>query len=694
MSEPLSPAPLRDYRPEYIPAYIANGLIGLRVPRIPFQRGTAMVNGFAGIDVNDGVEGFARVPFPLGADIQVDGVWLTNATHLVRFVEQRYDFGRAELTTELEFRVHDITARIEILQFCSHTEPTVVAMELRVSVDRATDLAMSGGIDPTGVPGSPTYADSPVGRETPTPPDALMVWTSPGDIARCGIAYRTELLGATDADRSTIRFDQGGMMATSYRFRARRDRPYRLRLTTSLVPELAHPHPGDQASSLLAQATRIGWERMRDNHEAAWVELWRGRIELGGAERRWQAITDASLFYLLTSVHPASIASTSLFGLAYWPNYHYYRGHVMWDIETFALPPLLLTEPAAARSMLDYRFRHLDAARTNARTSGHAGAMYPWESCPLHGEECTPGATAPTQGHATIDVALAFAQYVHATGDLDYLQRTAWPVIQAVAEWIESRVTPSPRGFEIRDVTGPAETEPPVNNNAFVNMAAAQLLKEATGFSDQLGIPPHRRWSAIADGLVVPRMTRGVLANHDDYRLNEDQGGTPEAAAGLFPIGYSVEPDVERGTFRFAAEEQAPSYVGTPMLSAFLAYYAAQAGDRRRSAELLESGYETFLNEPWMEIDEFPRHQRDKPRCGPMFANIGGFLTTLLYGYPGLRLGAGDPLTWCERSVVMPDGWRSIHVERLRVRGDEMSLTAEDGQPSAILDGHRLRRVS
>ena len=79
----------------------------------------------------------------------------------------------------------------------------------------------------------------------------------------------------------------------------------------------------------------------------------------------------------------------------------------------------------------------------------------------MHGEEVTPGAAAPTKGHATLDVALAFAGYVHATGDLDYLDRVAWPVIAAVAEWVESRVDRSPRGYEIRDMSrGPPKQTP------------------------------------------------------------------------------------------------------------------------------------------------------------------------------------------------------------------------------------------
>ena len=694
MSEPLSPPPLREYLPEFIPAYIANGLIGLRCGRIPFHGAAAMVNGFAGLDVTDNLEGFAQVPFPLGADVVVNEVRLSRAGHLVDFVEQRYDFSVAELTTLLDFRVEDVTARIEVVQFCSHTQPAVVVQELRVRVDRPAHLAIAVGIDPTGVPGSGEYRERPAGKESTERPDGIVVWKSNGDIGECGIAYHAEVLGAGDAERTVLPRDEPGMASTTFTFPARRDRSYRVQQMTALVPSLVHPHPGDHAARMLALAVRRGFDELRKDQAAAWAELWRSRIVLDGAPRRWQAITDASQFYLQTSVHPSSVASTSLFGLAYWPNYHYYHGHVMWDIETFAVPPLILIDPQSARSILDYRFRHLDAAEVNARLAGWRGAMYPWESCPIHGEEVTPGGSAPTKGHATLDVGLAFANYVHATGDVDYLRRYAWPVIQAVAEWVESRVAATQRGYEIRGMTGPAEVDPPVDNNAFVNMAASQLLREAVGFAEQLGLPPHRRWRRIADEIVVPRADRGHLANHDNYRVDEEKGGTPEAAAGIFPVGYRVPPAVEEATFRFAVEQQAPRYVGTPMFSAFLALYAARVGLRDESEELLETGYGNFVNEPWLEADEFTKVAAGKPRVGPMFANIGGYLTTLLYGYPGIRVGQGDPTTWCERPVVMPAGWRGLHVERIFGHGDEHSLTAEAGKPAAVIDGAQLRRVS
>jgi hypothetical protein len=358
----------------------------------------------------------------------------------------------------------------------------------------------------------------------------------------------------------------------------------------------------------------------------------------------------------------------------------------MWDIETFAVPPLLLVEPESARSILDYRARHLDAARLNARLAGWKGALFPWESCPIHGEEVTPGSSAPTKSHVALDVALAFAAFVHATGDQDYLRRSAWPVIHDVAEFVESRTERTQRGFELRDMTGPAEADPPRNNNAFVNMAARVLIGEAMAFAKQLGEQPRRRWAELAECIVLPRVGHGRhIPNYDDYRIDQLKAGTPESAAGIFPVGFRVPANVERATFQYAVDEQAPRYVGTAMLSAFLAYYATRIGRPDQAAELLESGYGDFINEPYLETDEFTRQAPEQPRTGPMFANIGGYLTTLLYGYPGLRLGPDEPATWAERDVVLPGAWKAIHVERLWMRGEEWSLAAEAGSPSATL---------
>jgi hypothetical protein len=57
-----------------------------------------------------------------------------------------------------------------------------------------------------------------------------------------------------------------------------------------------------------------------------------------------------------------------------------------------------------------------------------------------------------------------------------------------------------------------------------------------------------------------------------------------------------------------------------------------------------------------------------------------------MYGLTGIRIGPGEPHSWCERSVVMPDLWDGIEVERLWIRGRPVSLSAKHGDDRATIE--------
>jgi hypothetical protein len=378
-----------------------------------------------------------------------------------------------------------------------------------------------------------------------------------------------------------------------------------------------------------------------------------------------------------------------MFGLAYWPNYHYYRGQVMWDIETFAFPTLLLTAPQTAKALLEYRRDHLAAAKRNAAMHGYRGLQFPWASGPRQGDEAlrTDAPIVLFEQHVGLSVALAFARYVHATGDEDYLREAAWPVLEGVAEWLESRAARTGRGIEIKRTLGIAEQrKEPIDNAAYVNMAASVALAEAAEAARRLRRPDCDRWLEMSARMYVP-VKDGVIQIHDRYQPDREgiAGDTPEPLAALFPVGYRVDDEVERATTRFYLA-RAERFVGRPMLSALLGVHAARLGDRALSAKLFEEGYAQFINEPFRETDEFSRARfPDHPRVGPFMANIGGFLTACLYGLTGLELGPGEPQTWRRRPVVMPETWDAIEVERVWVRGREMGLRARHGAERAEL---------
>ena len=168
------------------------------------------------------------------------------------------------------------------------------------------------------------------------------------------------------------------------------------------------------------------------------------------------------------------------------------------------------------------------------------------------------------------------------------------------------------------------------------------------------------------------------------YRVDEEKGATPDPLMGLFPFGYRLDSAEAKATLELYLG-MAQDYIGSPMLSALYGAWAARLGDRRLALKLLDDGYGQFCTGRFLQTleyraDRFP----EQPQAGPFFANIGGFLTGLLFGFTGLRVGPGTPDAWIEREVVLPAGWTSIEVDRLWIRGEPMRLVARQGEMARL----------
>jgi hypothetical protein len=131
------------------------------------------------------------------------------------------------------------------------------------------------------------------------------------------------------------------------------------------------------------------------------------------------------------------------------------------------------------------------------------------------------------------------------------------------------------------------------------------------------------------------------------------------------------------------------------MLSPLYGVWAAWAGDRRAAARLFEQGYADLVAGRFLQtLEQLPANEPDKPRAGPFFANLSGFLLGLLTGLPAIAIDAGDPAGWASRPVVMPAGWKGIEVERLWIRNGPARLVGRHGADRAELTIGDRRRVT
>lgn len=666
-----------------MPAYVSNGLIGLRVRENPLRAGACLVNSFSGEHHVRRVEAAAMAPYPLGGDLCVDGIWMSDQTETVRLVDQAYDFETAELTSRFVFAAEGKAARVEVVTFASRTHPTIVCQQVAIDADPGCEIVFRARIDPGGVRGRQLRRRTGTPGEPEPVCDGSILWASEGDMNTCGLAMITSAPEA--ARRSQEPWDEQGPLSASYRLPAGQGRRVFTQLV-SLVPSRSHTDPDNEAVRLVAQAGSLGFDELRRRNRAEWARLWKSRIRLVGAGRRWQALADAACFYLTTSVHPSSPASTSIFGMATWHDYHYYFGHVMWDIDAFAAPCLSLLQPAAADALLDFRSRCIPAARENARLYGRMGLQFPWEASPRNGEEAAPGAgdAAHREIHISLHVARAFALHADATGDERFLRERAWPVLSGVSDWIVDRTSPIDGGWGFREVGGIAERAEMDDNDAVTILAAKAVLERTLQAARQLGLPGDPKWRDVAEGLRPPLREDGVIAAHEGYRKDEEKGATPAPLMALFPYWADVDEATARRTLDFYLSLWR-GYVGSPMLAALYGTWAAWTGDRALSLELLEEGYGAYDYGRFSQTLEYRRDKfEDQTPAGPFIANIGGFLTSLLFGFPALKATAEPLSAWPQRPVVLPEGWTAIECDRLWLRGGEARLVARHGEMARL----------
>lgn len=365
-------------------------------------------------------------------------------------------------------------------------------------------------------------------------------------------------------------------------------------------------------------------EELLASHVQAWREIWSaGRIEVEGNLTLAQTIS-GSLYYTLSSLRPSWIFGLSPGGLAT----DGYDGHVFWDQETWMFPPLLLLYQDFARTCLAYRFARLQAAEDKAKKYGFKGAMFPWESA-LTGSEVCPGEIySDYEQHIIGDIAFAIKQLWMASGDQQWLEHQAFPVVRATAEFWASRAVynDSKKAYVIYDVMPPDEDAEVVNNSAYTNTIAKMNLE----FAYQVLPNASESWKTIAQNMFIPFDSTNNY--HPEY---EGYNGMEVKQADVillgFPLMVNMSLDVRRNDLSFYEPRTNPR--GPAMTKSMFAINWQDVGDYARAATSFSESY-VNAKEPFMVWTE----GADGGGAVNFITGAGGFLQSVLFGYGGLRL--------------------------------------------------------
>jgi protein-glucosylgalactosylhydroxylysine glucosidase len=422
---------------------------------------------------------------------------------------------------------------------------------------------------------------------------------------------------------------------------------YTFSIASSATSTEHYDDPLNEAERLTIFAKLEGTARLLQRHEAEWEKLWKGDIIIEGDPQTQKDVRFA-LYHLYSFAREGTGYSLSPMGLSGLG----YNGHVFWDTELWMYPPLLALQPDIARSILEYRFQRLDAAKQNAFSHGYAGAMFPWESSD-EGSEDTPvwALTGPFQHHITGCVGWAFWKYYQVTKDKIWLRDRGYVVLKEVADFWASRVErKGPGRYEINNVIGANEWQENIDNNAFTNGMAITALRCATQAANALGVAPNPDWEHVAQNIPILKFPDGTT------RENATYDGVEIKQADVNLLSYPLEIVSERNQIEKDLKYYEPrmSTNGPAMGNSVLSTLYSRLGNPEKAFELFVKSYRANQVPPFNVLAE------TAGGTNPYFATgAGGMLQAVIFGFGGLKISDNGVE---QMKVNLPRQWKSLKI--------------------------------
>jgi trehalose/maltose hydrolase-like predicted phosphorylase len=623
---------------------VANGMIGIVSSPEPFKVKDVVLAGAYDLYGRGRVSNFLRSFNLLNMYLEIDGkrIDAKSATAM----QQQLDMRKAAFTTSFEY---SDKATVSYTYYSLRHLPYTVLMDVSITAKKDINITGASVMEaPDALKDVQNYYN-----EIDRPHVVISLLTSTaksptGKLQMC--ASNTFLFSEQHGHEPRVIHEMwdNNMHLMKFTRKIKAGETYRFSIAGSSITSAHHDDPLNEAERATIFAKLEGRERLLNFHNKAWDELWKSDITIEGDAQSQQDV-HSMLYHLYSFSREGTALSPSPMGLSGLG----YNGHVFWDTDLWMFPAVLVLHPEIAKSMVEYRYQRLEAAKRNAFSKGFKGAMYPWESAETGVEETPVWAlSGPFEHHITACVGIAAWNYYCVTQDKNWLREKGYPILSATADFWASRVERNgPGKYDIKNVVAADEWAENVDNNAFTNAAAISNLKFATEAAKLLSINPNADWMNVANNIPVLKMADGVTREHATYNGE----GIKQADVNLLSYHLKYVTDAAQVKKDLQYYETRVPNEGTPaMTQAIFSLLYARIGDPDKAWHWFKDSYLPNLNPPFRVIAE------TKGGTNPYFATgAGGIVQSLLMGFGGLDI---TPNGLIQIKSTLPSHWKSLTI--------------------------------
>lgn len=352
----------------YYGVTVANGMIGIVSSPEPFKVKEVVLAGAYDLYGRGRVSNFLKSFNLLNMYLEVDGKRLgaKDATGM----KQVLDMQKASFGSSFDYSDR---AAISYTYYSLRHLPFTVLMD--VSITAKKDITITGASvmeAPDALKDVQNYYN-----EIDRPHVVISLLTSSaksptGKLVMC--ASNTFLFGEPHGSEPRVIHEMwdNNMHLMKFSRKMKAGETYHFSIAGSSITSAHHDDPLNEAERATIFAKLEGKERLLKFHEQAWQELWKSDIVVEGDHQSQQDI-HSMLYHLYSFAREGTALSPSPMGLSGLG----YNGHVFWDTELWMYPSLLVLHPEIAKSMVEYRYQRLDAARRNALAKDSREQCFP-----------------------------------------------------------------------------------------------------------------------------------------------------------------------------------------------------------------------------------------------------------------------------------------------------------------------------